>query len=276
MFKKIAKKIFNLAIYYIKRRTSNYSNSKLGSLLRARIHLAEKMISDEEADFLNIIYARMLYFEARKRNLLSNDEISWCSKILFGISPQHDKKFLDKNKNINNLLENIIQQRRSIRKWKDIKLKEEEFERLVNAARWAPSSCNRQPWCFLLTQDKNKIKFLSEIRKQSFIKNAPSCILILIDTEAYDEITKYYFTYLDAGVAIQNMLLMAENMNLGACFINFAPTSNFELQKKQINKKFKIPLNFEIIGMLPIGRTDEKPSPPGRKSISDISYFETF
>jgi len=221
-----------------------------------------------------MIYARLFYFEARKRNLLSQDEINWCKRVLFGAIQQSNEKFFGKRKS--DSFENIIRHRRSIRKWENIKIKKEEFEQLVDAARWAPSSCNRQPWHFLLTHDKEKIEFLAKIRNQPFIKNAPSCILVLINLETYDEITKYYFAYLDARVAIQNMLLMAESMNLGACFVNFAPTKDFEFRKRQIKQKFNIPSNFEPIGIIPIGKADEIPRSPGRKDISSIIHFETF
>lgn len=268
------KKLFDLVTVYTKKKISNYSNNRLEALLRSKIHSIEKGLVEEDVNFQDMVYARMFYFEARKRNLISSNEINWCKRILFGTTQQNNKSSLAPKRN--NLFDNILKQRRSIRKWKNIKIKKEEFEQLVDAARWAPSSCNRQPWHFLLTQDKNKIEFFSEIRNQAFIKNAPSCILILINIEAYNEITKYYFSYLDAGVAIQNMLLMAENMNLGACFVNLAPTNDFESQKKQIRRKFKIPSNFEPIGIILIGKTDDNPSPPGRKDISSIIHFETF
>jgi nitroreductase len=274
IFKNIIKKLFNLATFCIKKKVSGYQDNKLGSLLRAKLHSIEKIITEEEVDFLNMIYARMLYFEAQKRNLLSGDEINWCKKILFGVIEQNEGDLLAKKKN--NLFENIVKQRRSIRKWKNIKIKKEEFERLVDAARWAPSSCNRQPWHFLLIQDKDKIEFLSKMRGQAFIKNAPSCLLVLIDLESYDEIAKYYFTYLDAGVAIQNILLMAKNMNLGACFVNLAPVDDFRFKKEQIKRIFKIPSTFELIGIIPIGKPDDNPNPPGRKDISSIIHFENF
>jgi len=267
------KKILDLINIYGKSKISNFTDGKIESSLRAKVHAVEKELSESEVNFQNMIYARMFYFEARRRNLLSKSEIDWCEGILFGAVRQDAQKFTYQK---DNLFRNVLKQRRSVRKWKDVRITKEEFGQLIDAARWAPSSCNRQPWHFLLTQDKNKIEFLSKITNQSFVKNAPSCILILINLEAYDEATKYYFAFLDAGVAIQNMLLMAENMNLGACFVNLAPIKNFELQKEQIKHKFGIPKNFELICVIPIGRSENQPKPPGRKDISGMIHLETF
>lgn len=273
LIKFFSKKIFGLVDFYIKKKVSNYSNSKLETLLRAKVHIIEKSFIENDIDFLEMIYTKSLYFETRRRNLLSRGETDWCKRVLFGVTQKNNNI----SENIEKIsLKDVIKQRRSIRKWDGLKIKEEEFKQLIEAARWAPSSCNKQPWHFLLTHDKDKILFLSRIKKQDFVKNAPSCILVLIDLEAYDEITKYYFAYLDAGVAVQNILLMAEDINLGACFVNFAPTKDFELQKNQIKQKFNIPLNLELIGIIPIGKTNKKLNPPGRKIISKIIHFETF
>lgn len=267
-------RIFNLFIIYKKKKISNYPDDKIESLLLSNVHVIDKEIIENDINFQSMIYARLFYLEAIKRNLLSGDEINWCKRVLFGIIQQEDKDSFKEEKS--DSLENVLKRRRSIRKWRNTKITRKEFEQLVDAARWAPSSCNRQPWHFLLTCDKKKIEFLAKIKKQPFIENAPSCILILINLKVYDEITKYYFAYLDAGVAAQNMLLMAENMNLGACFVNFAPVEDFESQKEQIRKNFGIPSNYEPIAIIPIGRANGSSVPPGRKDVADIIHFETF
>lgn len=267
------KKLFDLIAVYGQKKILKFTDGRVESLLRANIHVIEKELIENNVNFQNMIYARMFYFEALKRNLISQDEINWCQKVLFGKVNQSSKDVFYKKDNSFN---DILKQRRSIRRWKDIKITKEEFEQLVDAARWAPSSCNRQPCYFILIQDKDRIEFLSKLRGQDFIKKAPSCILVLINLQAYNELTKYYFAFLDAGVAIQNMLLMAESMGLGACFVNFAPTNDFKMQKEKLSNVFNIPINFEPICIIPIGIAQEKPTPPGRKDVSTIMHFETF
>jgi nitroreductase len=267
------KKIFDFVLAYTKKRISKFTDSKIEFLMRSNIHVVEKGFVENDVDFQSMIFARAFYFEAQRRNLLSKDETEWCKRILFGDVQKNIKNFFHEK---NNSFEDILKQRRSIRKWENTKITKEEFEKLIDAARWAPSSCNRQPWHFLIIENKDKIKFLSRIKNQAFIKNAPFCILVLIDLDAYDETTRNYFALLDAGMATQNILLMAENMDLGACFVNLAPIDDFESQKKQIKNKFDISSNLEPICIIPIGKKTENFNSPGRKNISDIIHFENF
>ena len=245
------------------------SNDRLTSLLRMQLHNIEKGLSEETSDFILFIWTRELYFEAKKRNLLSQEEKNWCKRILFG----KQTETIDKKEDIHDLLK-IIKNRRSIRFWKSEQLQREEFERLVDAARWAPSSCNRQPVSFLLTNDKTKIALLSEVRGQKFIENASSCILVFINMQFYNEKEAAYTPYLDAGAAIQNLLLMAYELGLGACWVNFGSLEVNEAKKEKLKAVFNIPYQYKIVSLVPIGHTDFLPPPPGRKNISDMLHYE--
>ena len=148
---------------------------------------------------------------------------------------------------------------------------------MIEAAKWAPSSCNRQPWHFIVTRDKNKINILYNIKGQKFLKDAPNIILVLVNKNAWSNEKSYeYFSRLDAGAAIENLLLKAEDLGIGACWVNWMPKSVSKEQKERIHKEFNIPNHLEIISIIPIGKIKEKPSPPGRKDTTDILDFEKY
>lgn len=259
--------------YPILKQPSRLSDEILEPLLYQQVHDVEKGLAEEAMDFISMMWARKLYFEAKKRNLLSHEQVEWCERVLFA---RQAEPASSPNKGFNDALMEVIRNRRSVRFWWSEELKENEFEQLIDAARWAPSSCNRQPWHFLLTTDKNKIKLLSEVRGQKFVANAPSCILVLINMQAYDKQEANYTPYLDAGVAIGNLLLLAHSKGLGACWVNFGRMEVTETGRKQVQVAFGIPAHYQIVSIIPIGKPRIIPRPPGRKEISNILHLEVF
>ncbi len=262
-----------LEIIHIEKR---YSDKKLLPQLRSQVHVLEKRIGEGETNFLKVISARRLYFEAKNRDLLSLDEIDWCNHVLFGKS-RHQKISDKDNNEMSSDLSTIIENRRSVRFWQESDISEEVFKELVEAAKWAPSSCNKQPWRFIVTSDKEKIKLLYTVKGQKFIKDAPYCILVIIDKNSYGNEDDFrYFSGLDAGAAIQNLLLKAEELGLGACWVNWTPTSVSNNQNQKVKETFKIPSDFDVISIIPIGKPKEKPSAPSRKDTEKILYFKNF
>ncbi|HLE75279.1 MAG TPA: nitroreductase family protein [Candidatus Bathyarchaeia archaeon] len=259
--------------YLVVKQPSTLSNDRLAPMLRMQVHNIEKGLVEEASDFFSVIWARKLYYEAKKRSLLSYEEEKWCKRILFGREVELTVK---SNGRYNNAFMEIVRNRRSVRSWENGKLKDNEFEHLVNVARWAPSSCNRQPWYFILTRDANKIKLLSEIRGQKSIGNAPSCILVLINMQSYDKAEASYTPFLDAGAAIQNLLLMAQILGLGACWVNFGPNEVDETKREKVKTVFRIPAHYEVVSIIPIGHPKIIPLPPGRKDLSNILHVEIF
>jgi len=67
-------------------------------------------------------------------------------------------------------VENAIKNRRTIRKFTDYKVTKEEIEKLIEAARWAPSWANTQSWEFVVVQDKDKIKEISNLYSENNYK----------------------------------------------------------------------------------------------------------
>ena len=266
-----------LLYFFFFRNAEKLNSDKLEALLRARVHAIEKHGNIEETtDFASMIWGRQMYHEAKKRNLLSKEELEWCEQVLFGrqiIKSSHSISEIQEDN-----LNTVIKNRRSIRSWQEGELTENEFKVLIDAARWAPSSSHRQSWHFLLTRDKEKIKLLSEIRGQKFVRNAPNCIIALINLHAYDGIEINYTPYLDAGAAIQNLLLMAHSIGYGACWVNFGEKEIPDKKKmNKIKELFGIPANIKIVSIIPIGKLPlTTPNAPGRKNTTDIMHVERF
>lgn len=270
---KIFKSLILAFKYLFFKQPSKLSDTRLLLLLRQKVHSIEKGLLEKTSDFVSIIWIRGLYSEALKRNILSKEEDEWCKRVLIG---KQIKLMNNSNKGVCDEFTKIIKGRRSIRSWKPGKLKKKEFEQLVDSARWAPSSCNKQPCFFILTRDKKKIKLLCEARDQKFIGNSPNCILVLVNTQMYTKQEVSYTPYLDAAAAIQNLLLKAQTLGLGACWVNFGTKDVPSTKRRKVKSAFNIPSHYEIISIIPIGIPKYIPLPPGRKNIPSMSKLDKF
>ncbi|MFA5252669.1 MAG: nitroreductase family protein [Phycisphaerae bacterium] len=228
--------------------------------LRAKVHMIEKQKQEGAIDEKRKAKAVKMYY--LMRNDMSCDESSWCESVLF------DKERLSIPSS-----GNIIYTRRSCRKWTLQVVTNSEFLNIVDAARWAPSGCNRQPMEFILTRDKNKIVRLSEIKRQKFIEKAPSCIIALVNMDCYKKVKslemKMYFCFMDAGAAIENLLLAGESLGLGMCWVNIEPKNEDE-----IAKLFHISYRYRVVALIPCGRSEGKTAPPGRKDLAGMVHYE--
>lgn len=109
----------------------------------------------------------------------------------------------------------LIAQRRSIRKFTDEQLSEDELRLLMRAALMAPSSKGTHSYEFYVVQDKDKLKALStsKDRGAELVADAPTAIVVAARPETSDVWIE------DASVASTMLLLQAEDMGLGACWV---------------------------------------------------------
>ena len=105
-----------------------------------------------------------------------------------------------------------IRTRRSIRRFKKEPVPPELIEKMLEAARWAPSSVNSQPWEFIVVTEaalRRKIADLAEYGKH--IAQAPACIAVFCQD------TKYYLE--DGSAATQNILVAAAALGVQSCWV---------------------------------------------------------
>jgi len=276
MIKNLVVKLISLFKLEIFKPEKNVSDEKLLPLLRSQIHVLEKRVIEREVDFLKMMHARAYYFEARDREILSQDEIDWCENVLFGKN-KREQRIKSSKVNASGDITSIIKERRSVRVWKESDIDKDVFKNLIEAAKWAPSSCNRQPWHFIVISDKEKLNLLYQAKGQKFLKNAPYCIMVLVNQDAWSSKEAYdYFSGLDSGAAIQNLLLKAEDLGLGACWVNWSPKEITKENSEKVKKVFNIPGHYNIISIIPIGRYEDKPFPPARKNTDDFLSWDAF
>lgn len=162
--------------------------------------------------------------------------------------------------------------RRSIRKYEDKDVSEQDILELLNAARWAPSWANRQEWRFVIVREeaikeqlKGTLAETNPARKHGF--NAPVLIVICAEKdEATIHQNKPYYL-VDAGSAMQNLMLAAVAKGLGTCWIG-------SFDENRARKILDIPESVTIVGYTPVGYPAQKPDPRPRKELDELIHYE--
>jgi nitroreductase len=156
----------------------------------------------------------------------------------------------------------VLSKRRSIRKYKETPVEREKILSILEAARIAPSAGNRQPWHFIVVENKETIK---QLAKSEWAAKAPLMIVGLADQEASPS-----WCSNDLGIAFEHIALAVTNLGLGGCWMG--QTGREDL----IRKLLGVPNNLSPVAVMPIGVPDESPPPKERKSLSDVVSWEKF
>jgi len=156
---------------------------------------------------------------------------------------------------------NAILNRRSVRKFKSDKIKEDDLIKIVEAARWAPSATNRQVCRFVVVTDDDLLKNIADNTKIVFYRQrhaaeCPAMIVVCCKSSNWIE---------EIGAAIQNMLLTAQVLELGTCWIG---AFNRSLVREILN----IPSNYKIYALILLGYPNETPDVPPRLSLGEICF----
>ncbi len=204
----------------------------------------------------------------------------------------------------------VVRKRRSIRQFKPDPIPDEYIEKILEAARWAMSGANGQPWEFIVVKDgktRNKIvDFCEDYRKQSWqiertrisefrhpayidgpagrplFGDAPVFIVVLGDLRTYQAsiLTPHFLmgeggpqgTYLkNMGNATQNLHLAAAALGLGAQWVSVS--YSFEGRLKAL---LGVPEELTIHTIVPIGYPAHKPAPPYRRKLAEIVHYEKY
>lgn len=160
-----------------------------------------------------------------------------------------------------------ILKRRSIRKYKDIKVSNEIVEDLLKAAMAAPSAGNEQPWEFVVLRDKEIMKNITEIHPYSKML-LKSDVAIVVCGDEKKEVFKGYWVQ-DCSAATENILLAAQDMGLGAVWLGVYPIAD---RVEKIQEILGLPSSVVPLSIVPVGYPDEEKTPGDRFDRTRIHY----
>jgi len=170
-----------------------------------------------------------------------------------------------------------IQQRYSVRSFKDTPVHRDAIRAIAEAARLAPSACNAQPWRFVAVTEPSLLnqivdRGLGGVVPNRWAASAPviiiGCAVLNLLTHRLGEALKgVNYHQIDLGIALEHMVLRATEMGLGTCWIGW-------FNEKSIKKVLRLPKDWKIVSLLALGYPKEDASArSARRSLDEILFF---
>ena len=176
----------------------------------------------------------------------------------------------------------IIERRRSIRRFLNKPVEREKIQSCLAAARLAPSACNAQPWKFVVVDDpevKTKVgeaAFSGVYAMNAFAKKAPVIIVVVSEkgkflSRAGGQFrgTPYYL--IDVGIATEHLVLQAEELGLGTCWIGW-------FNEKAVKPVLNIPKDRKVDILIAMGYHDmeRRTSEHNRVDMDKMASFNSY
>jgi len=176
-----------------------------------------------------------------------------------------------------------IRNRRSIRKYLPEPLKETELEAILEAGAYAPSAHNDQSWHFTVIRDKTLIDRISHMSKElmaaqdtdwvramgrnelfHLFYHAPVVIVVSMRKDAMSPLV-------DCAAAIENMLVAAESLDIGSCWIGLA---RYYFSLKEELPRLKLPAGYEPCYAVTLGYKGQRPSKALPRRPDAVNYID--
>ncbi len=184
----------------------------------------------------------------------------------------------------------LIKNRRSIRRFLDKKVPLNIIEEIINDSILAPNASNEQPWKFIIVNDMDIIKSISDESKKNILKrisenpddyakkyegvlkkesynvfyNAPSLVFILGESSKKN-------LMVDCALAASYFMMSATSRGLGTCWVNFG----LYIKDPEMMTALGIPEDHKIVAPIILGYPDQKPSIPKRKEVEILKIIES-
>ena len=158
----------------------------------------------------------------------------------------------------------LIRNRYSVRAYKPDAVEEEKLDRVLEAARLAPTAANRQPFQLIVIHTEGREDDLQRIYRRKWFVQAPVvvCICAMPD-EGWVRMDGKGYTDVDAAIAMDHLILAATDLGLGTCWIAaFDPAAAREV--------LGLPEGVEPIAFTPLGYAADQPRSKERKARSDL------
>jgi len=157
----------------------------------------------------------------------------------------------------------LINKRRSVRGYQDREIPDADLDKILEAARMAPSGFNAQSYRIIIVKNREaKIK-LGELARQPYIAKAP-VILAAVNLDLEDK-----YSPLDVAIMLDHVMLSACALGIGTVFVGV-------YHNDEIRKFLGAPEDSEVVALMPLGYPADKEIPKKRKSLDELVSHEKF
>ncbi len=166
----------------------------------------------------------------------------------------------------------VIRNRRAVRQFKPDIIPDDILLKILEAARWAPSPFNTQPWEFIIIKDKETLKSIAKYARYSgYLENAPMAIAVIVPhiNGKFSWIESIGEPRFAAAIAVQNMMLAAWELGIGTCWVS--------IEREKVGELLNVPKTHFVLTVIPVGypeMTPPKHDESSRKNIKDMIFYE--
>ena len=159
-----------------------------------------------------------------------------------------------------------IAARHSTRSFADKLIPRELLEKIVDAARLAPSALNYQPWEFIVVTDRERLRALAEVASSNgkYLAEASACIAVFCKD------TRYYLE--DGCAASATALIAAASLGVQSCWVAGDKKSYCEA----VSKLLAVPENFRLVSLLALGFSKGPHEPSPKRPATEVLHWEKY
>lgn len=162
----------------------------------------------------------------------------------------------------------------------DKDIEPEKLERILEAARMAPSACNAQPWKFIIVKNPEKrIKIADACSSRAlgmnhFSKQAPVQLVLVEEDANFTSkfggfMKQIHYPHIDTGIVASHICLAAADEGIGSCMLGW-------LNNKKIREILDIPSGKKVVLVILLGYSVQTLRDKKRKSLSEIVSYERY
>lgn len=167
-----------------------------------------------------------------------------------------------------------IKERRSVRSFLERVVSRSDLIEIIESGMSAPSAGNMQSWEFVIVRDPIRKRALGRASfHQEFIAKAPVVIVVLANqfrsASVYGARGAQLYAIQDTSAAVENMLLAAHGMSLGACWVE-------AFNEDAASRIVKATKHVKPVAIVPLGYPDRFPDASPRKPVSEVIHEEEY
>jgi len=174
----------------------------------------------------------------------------------------------------------LVRHRQSDRAYLDKPVEKEKIDRILEAARLAPSACNSQPWKFIVVTDPEKRLQVADatsnklLSMNHFTKQAPVQLIVIEERSNFTSsfggwLTDKHYPHIDLGIAAAHIALAATDEGLGSCIIGWC-------DEKKVQKILDIPRNKRVVLVILLGYSAQPLREKKRKTKEEIVSYDKY
>jgi len=162
----------------------------------------------------------------------------------------------------------LIKERYSVRAYAPDPVEDEKLEKVLEAARLAPTAANRQPFQLLVIHTEGREEELYEIYQRAWFVEAPLMICACaLEGRGWTRRDGKSYVDVDVGIAMDHLVLAATNKGLGSCWVaDFDPEA--------ARRVLGLPEKVEPIVFIPLGYPADEPGAKKRKPLDELVRHE--